>query len=155
MTLDACCGPILAGAPAPTAEALMRSRYSAYVLRNYAHLHRSLDAAQRADYSETNSREWAESARWQGLEVRGTEAGGPDDAEGTVDFVAKFHMQGQDRVHVERARFTREDGRWVYSGEVKPEGGPAPIRREAPKVGRNDPCTCGSGKKYKKCCGKE
>jgi hypothetical protein len=27
-----------------------------------------------------------------------------------------------------------------------------PIRREAPKVGRNDPCPCGSGKKYKKCC---
>jgi preprotein translocase subunit SecA len=28
-------------------------------------------------------------------------------------------------------------------------------RREAPKVGRNDPCPCGSGKKYKKCCGKD
>jgi len=27
------------------------------------------------------------------------------------------------------------------------------FRREAPKVGRNDPCSCGSGKKYKKCCG--
>lgn len=29
-----------------------------------------------------------------------------------------------------------------------------PIVRESPKVGRNDPCSCGSQKKYKKCCGK-
>jgi len=28
-----------------------------------------------------------------------------------------------------------------------------PIRRDKPKIGRNDPCTCGSGKKFKKCCG--
>jgi len=27
-----------------------------------------------------------------------------------------------------------------------------PIKRDGPKVGRNDPCPCGSGKKYKKCC---
>jgi preprotein translocase subunit SecA len=29
-----------------------------------------------------------------------------------------------------------------------------PIRKTAPKIGRNEPCPCGSGKKYKKCCGK-
>ncbi len=34
-----------------------------------------------------------------------------------------------------------------------PEPISATIRREAPKVGRNDPCPCGSGKKHKKCCG--
>jgi len=31
----------------------------------------------------------------------------------------------------------------------------APVRRDTPKVGRNDPCPCGSGRKYKKCCGSE
>jgi preprotein translocase subunit SecA len=31
---------------------------------------------------------------------------------------------------------------------------PAPVKREGKKVGRNDPCPCGSGKKYKKCCGR-
>jgi len=43
----------------------------------------------------------------------------------------------------------------------QPAPGPAPavpagvrtVQRETPKVGRNDPCPCGSGKKYKKCCG--
>src|SRR5690606_8558790 len=51
LEFDACCGPILAGAPAPTAEALMRSRYTAYVKRNYKHLEESLSAEQRADFS--------------------------------------------------------------------------------------------------------
>jgi hypothetical protein len=35
----------------------------------------------------------------------------------------------------------------------EPEGPPAPLINAAPKVGRNDPCPCGSGRKYKKCCG--
>ena len=43
-------------------------------------------------------------------------------------------------------------------GESKPqnasENKPQPIRNEGPKIGRNDPCPCGSGKKYKNCCGK-
>jgi SEC-C motif domain protein len=152
-TFDACCGPILEGAPAPTAEALMRSRYTAYVKRNYAHLKRSLSADQREDFSEKDAREWAEAAQWMGLEITGTEAGGPEDSEGMVDFIARFRMEGQERAHVEKARFAREEGAWVYAGTIEPETAAAPIRREAPKVGRNDPCPCGSGKKYKKCHG--
>ena len=50
LAYDACCGPIIAGAPAATAEALMRSRYSAYVQRAYAHLGRTLSAEQRKDF---------------------------------------------------------------------------------------------------------
>ena len=146
-----CCGPILAGAPAPTAEALMRSRYSAYLERNYSHLRRSLSAEQQADYSEQDAREWAESAEWLGLEITATEGGGETDQEGTVDFVARFRISGEERKHVEKARFIREDGRWVYAGQIVPKT--EPVRREAPKVGRNDPCPCGSGKKYKKCHG--
>ena len=54
--------------------------------------------------------------------------------------------------HHERAEFSRIDGRWFYiDGEmIKAK----PVVREAPKVGRNEPCPCGSGKKYKKCCGR-
>ena len=148
---DDCCGPILAGAPAPTAEALMRSRYAAYVQRNYIHLRRSLSREQQADFSEKDAREWAESSEWLGLEITGTEGGGPDDQTGTVDFVARFKINGEERKHVEKASFIREDGNWVYAGQVVPKA--EPVRREAPKVGRNDPCPCGSGKKYKKCHG--
>jgi SEC-C motif-containing protein len=148
---DQCCGPILAGAPAATPEALMRSRYTSYVKRHYVHLRRSLSAEQQADFSEQDARDWAESAQWLGLEITGTEGGAETDAEGTVDFVARFKSAGEERKHVEKARFTREDGRWVYAGMIVPKA--EPVRREEPKIGRNDPCPCGSGKKYKKCHG--
>ena len=150
-TLAGCCGPVLDGAPAATPEALMRSRYSAYAKRNYIHLRRSLSAEQQADFSEKDARDWAESSEWLGLEITGTEGGGEADTEGTVDFVARFKTAGEERKHVEKARFTREDGRWVYAGMIVPKA--EPVRRESPKVGRNDPCPCGSGKKFKKCCG--
>jgi len=151
LAYEACCGPIIAGAPAPTAEALMRSRYSAYVKHAYEHLGSSLSAEQRKDFSVEQSKTWAESSEWLGLKIIRTEKGGPDDTEGVVDFSARFRSAGKDQEHLESARFTREDGRWVYDGVVPAEG--HTVRREAPKVGRNDPCPCGSGKKYKKCCG--
>ena len=151
LEFDACCGPILAGAPAPTAEALMRSRYTAYVKRNYKHLEESLSAEQRADFSLKDARAWAESAEWLGLDILDTTGGGADDTEGTVRFRARFRSGGEDREHLENARFTRENGRWVYAGFVEEKA--EPVRRAEPKVGRNDPCPCGSGKKYKKCHG--
>jgi len=52
----------------------------------------------------------------------------------------------------EKSEFVRTDGQWLFTRPLRT--GPAPIRSTAPKVGRNDPCPCGSGKKYKKCCGK-
>lgn len=148
---EVCCAPILAGAPAPTAEALMRSRYTAYVRHDVAHLERSLSREQRADFNPADARQWAESSEWLGLTITSTTQGEPDDSEGTVGFTARFRTNGQEQKHVEVARFTREEGNWVYAGQE--ETSPTPVRREAPKVGRNDPCPCGSGKKYKKCCG--
>jgi SEC-C motif domain protein len=151
LAFEECCGPILAGAPAATAEALMRSRYTAYVRRDYAHLERSLTQEERADFKIADARRWAESSEWLGLKITETTGGGPGDAEGTVAFVARFRSGGQDREHVETARFVQEDGRWAYAGQE--EKAPVTVRREGPKIGRNDPCPCGSGKKYKKCCG--
>jgi SEC-C motif-containing protein len=151
LAFEACCGPVIAGAPAATAEALMRSRYSAYAKRSYEHLERSLGTAQRKDYVPEEAKRWAESSEWLGLTILRTEKGGPDDAEGLVEFSARFRAEGKDYEHVETALFGREDGRWVYAGQVPPKG--QTVRRETPKVGRNDPCPCGSGRKYKKCCG--
>jgi SEC-C motif domain protein len=148
---EVCCGPIIGGAAAPTAEALMRSRYSAYVKHEIAHLGRTLSAAERKDFSEENAKKWAESSEWLGLAILRTEQGGPDDTEGLVEFSAKYRVQGKDQEHVETALFAREEGQWVYTGQQEPES--QTVRRETPKIGRNDPCPCGSGKKYKKCCG--
>lgn len=141
----------MAGGAAATAEALMRSRYTAYVKRDYKHLGESLSVAQRADYSEADAREWAESAEWLGLEILETVGGGEGDEEGTVRFCARFRVGGEEREHLEVARFEREEGRWVYAGRVDEEA--KPVRRAEPKVGRNEPCPCGSGKKFKKCHG--
>jgi SEC-C motif-containing protein len=67
-----------------------------------------------------------------------------------VRFAAQYRQDGVRLVHHERSTFRREDGQWVYvDGEVDPKSPP----RQVAKVGRNDPCPCGSGKKYKKCCG--
>ena len=67
-------------------------------------------------------------------------------------FEARYSVNGMPQSLREDAFFRREDGRWYYvDGNVH---GQDPYRRETPKVGRNEPCPCGSGKKYKKCCGK-
>jgi SEC-C motif-containing protein len=151
LALDACCGPIIAGSPATTAEALMRSRYSAYVTRAYAHLGSSLSAEQRKDFSADDAKRWAESSEWLGLTIHGTEKGGLADTTGLVDFTARFKSEGKEHDHREVAVFNREDGRWVYSGQANGPG--KTVRHEKPKPGRNAPCPCGSGKKFKKCCG--
>jgi SEC-C motif-containing protein len=129
----------------------MRSRYSAYVQRAYDHLERSLSAEQRKDFSADDAKKWAEGSEWLGLTINQTEKGGESDEQGMVQFTARFKNGGQEQEHNEAAVFTREEGRWVYAGHLEPKG--QTIRREEPKVGRNDPCPCGSGKKYKKCCG--
>ncbi|WP_184046066.1 YchJ family protein [Roseospira visakhapatnamensis] len=149
--LEACCGPLLAGTPAPTAEALMRSRYVAYTRGDIDHLVRTMSVEARVDFDPIEARSIATDARWDGLEVHAVAGGGPDDDAGEVEYVARFRYKGQNRFHHERARFERDaQGAWqVAGGEANPRSAP----RRVVKVGRNDPCPCGSGKKYKKCCG--
>ncbi len=153
LPLDHCCGPILDGElPAPTAEALMRARYSAYVERCFDFLGESLHPHHRSDYDALATRRWAEEAKWMGLKVAAVEGGGEGDDQGSVEFVATYKEKEMIRRHHEISRFKRQDDHWYYvDGElVKPE---TEIHR-TPKIGRNDPCPCGSGKKFKKCCGR-
>ncbi len=147
-----CCAPYVTGAePAPTAEALMRSRYSAYVECNIDYLGETLHPNHRSDWDREATRRWAEDAEWQGLEILATDAGGPGDEDGWVEFAASFVEEGKPRRHHERSRFQRQGGRWYYVDGELPK--PQTQRRATARVGRNDPCPCGSGKKYKKCCG--
>jgi SEC-C motif domain protein len=145
-----CCGPYLAGAPAPTAEALMRSRYTAYARREVDYIIATHEPATRAEVDRETTDQWARESEWLGLTVLATEAGGPNDERGMVEFVARYRAQGHDLTHRERSTFARIEGRWYFvDGEVVK---PAPVRAE-PKAGRNDPCPCGSGKKFKRCHG--
>ena len=143
-----CCKPLLSGDHlACTAEALMRSRYTAYVVRDIAYLLKSWHPSTRPDNIDT-----ATIPEWSGLNIIRTEKGMETDSEGVVEFQATaFSPKNMLRLH-EVSRFVKEDGQWLYvDGDIK--NNPLPVERRGPKIGRNDPCHCGSGKKFKKCCG--
>ena len=152
VTYNECCLPLIKGErPALTAEELMRSRYSAYAMREIGYLNTSLHPDHRKDFDEKTTSAWAESSEWHKLEIVKTIAGGAEDKEGKVEFIATYTDKGIKRDHHELSTFKKEDGKWyLVNGEVQP---PKQVVREAPKTGRNDPCPCGSGKKFKKCCG--
>lgn len=107
---ESCCGPILIGdSIAPTAERLMRSRFTAFAVGDAAYLLRSWHPSTRP-----NDLELDPSTRWTRLDILHTEAGGPFDTDGIVEFEA-FHRE--DGVHSslrERSRFVRENRVWTY-----------------------------------------
>lgn len=148
-----CCGAYHSGErPAPTAEALMRSRYCAFVKEDVAYLKKTLTPDQQRDFSEKETLRWAKESEWLGLEIiRTEEEGGEEDDKGVVEFVARFRFEDREQEHRETARFEKKDGNWLYAGALNTPANR--VQREGPKLGRNDPCPCGSGKKYKKCCG--
>jgi SEC-C motif-containing protein len=152
-SLNGCCKPFIDGtAKAPTAEALMRSRYTAYALQDIDYLESTLHGAELRDFDKDATAKWARDSTWLGLEIVNTSAGSSDDKDGTVEFKARYERDGVVQEHHEVSLFRKVDGRWLYSGGK--EVGPVQFKREAPKTGRNEPCPCGSGRKYKKCCGK-
>lgn len=128
----------------------MRSRYAAYVRGDLDYIERTHAPEAQGAFNRTMAEEMVSRVRWLGLQVRETIGGGADDDTGSVEFAARFRKDGAEHLHHERAHFRRADGRWVYvDGEFNPRGNP----RRVEKVGRNEPCHCGSGRKFKKCCG--
>jgi len=118
LPLAQCCGPLHGGEPAPSAERLMRSRYSAFVLGNVPYLLATWHASTRPAELEL------EPAKWLGLELRHHALNGPEAAE--VEFVARFRAGGRAVRQHERSRFVREGGRWFYvDGQSDPSGTPA------------------------------
>ena len=113
---DACCGVFHGGALPATAAQLMRSRYSAFVLADERYLLASWAAATRPATLDLSA---DGQVKWLGLQLLDTVAGTPDDADGVVEFVARYKIGGRAyRLH-ERSRFIREDGAWRYlDGEL-------------------------------------
>jgi SEC-C motif-containing protein len=146
-----CCEPLIQGKnEAKTAEALMRSRYSAHVKLAFDYVHDTLHPSKRTE-EDRQGADWSKKFDWQSLDIVRTEAGGPDDDTGIVEFIAKYRKNGKAFGYREVATFAREEGRWYFVDGEAPE--PVQSVRKGPKIGRNAPCPCGSGKKYKKCCG--
>lgn len=110
-----CCGRFLSGqARAGTAEALMRSRYSAYVTLNISYLKETLWPQNRVGFDEAATAQWARENHWTGLSVLEIQKGSETDREGTVLFEAKYLAGGRLNTHRERSRFRKKAGRWYY-----------------------------------------
>jgi len=152
-TYDECCRELIEGTiPAQTPEALMRSRYTAFAKADVQYLLDTVHPDQRKDHDAGSIRKWSEKSIWRGLTIKETRDGGPDDREGTVEFIAEYIEKDKKKRHHEVARFKKQNDNWYfYDGEAPAQ---TQIVHASPKVGRNDPCPCGSGKKYKKCCGR-
>lgn len=146
-----CCEPVLVDIKnAKTAEAVMRSRYSAYVLKDYNHLYESLHPDHRKDFDQDATKQWAEAAEWVQFELMNKDEN-DEEGKATLEFAAHFKIGKEIVKHHEISTFEKIEGCWYFvNGDtVKP----VPVKKEN-KVNRNDPCPCGSGQKYKKCCGK-
>ncbi len=148
-----CCEPYIEGnTKAPTAEALMRSRYTAYTQVNMAYIEKTHHPSHRHDLDLPNTETWARQAEWLGLEVINCEQGQANDDRGQVEFKARYRLSDKEYTLHELSDFANKQGTWFYVDGRLPDV--QQYVREAPKVGRNDPCICGSGKKFKKCCGR-
>ncbi len=143
-----CCGVYHNGSRyAPTAEALMRSRYSAFVLKLEAYVLATWDSTKRPKGVEFAS----DPTQWQRLEIIECKKGLANDTKGIVEFKAYYQMHEDDYVLHEISRFVKRENRWFYlDGTVKALAKP----KQETNLGLNAPCACGSGKKYKRCCGK-
>jgi SEC-C motif-containing protein len=117
-----CCAPAHRGRASATAEALMRSRYTAFVLDDAAYVLRSWHPKTRPADVEPDA-----GLRWTGLQVIDASGGGLFDAEGIVEFRAHYRDAGRPGEMHERSRFVRHDGQWVYWGPILTEGSLATI----------------------------
>jgi SEC-C motif-containing protein len=125
----------------------MRSRYSAFVLGEIDYIEETHAVEIKADFNRAEAERTAADVEWQGLDVLASSESGDT---GTVEFNIRFRRDGNDYGQHELSSFRREHGRWLYTGG---KVGAKPPPRHVIKIGRNDPCPCASGKKYKKCCG--
>lgn len=134
----------------------MRARYCAYVAKDVDFVMETTLPSSRGDSDISAMKAWAEQSEWEGLEIVSTSNGKASDQQGEVEFIARYRLQGIAQKHHEKSLFVKEDGIWYFKdGDVLASG---PTEKAAPivnsnKTGRNDPCLCGSGKKFKKCCG--
>ena len=140
-TYAACCAPFHEGAKPASAEELMRSRYSAYVLQKTDYLVATTVPAQRHLLDVSGMAAWSRSAEWLGLDILAhiPKIGGHH---AQVEFVAHFRENGGICRHRERSVFVNIGGSWYFIDPTVP----LPAMKQA--------CICDSGKKFKACCGR-
>ncbi len=137
-----CCGIYISGVkPAPSPEALMRSRYTAFCLNDLGYLRHTWHPDTLPELCDD------EPSNWVGLEILSTEIDGDT---GLVEFKAKLIHEGKLEVLHEESDFEKIAGRWVYHSGIFKNPNASPI-----KIGRKSPCPCNSGEIFKHCHGKK
>lgn len=146
-----CCGQYLEDGKMPTtAEQLMRSRYTAYATGNVDYIKETTAPADQKDFDMEAAKNWAADSEWKGFEILSKDKGEATDEEGIIEFVARYRINDKVESHHEVSSFKKIDGRWFFmDGQIITQ-----VVNRDNKVGRNEPCPCGSGKKFKKCCDK-
>jgi SEC-C motif-containing protein len=115
LTYEKCCQPYIDGRrPAEAPAQLMRSRFSAYALGKVDYLMITTCAAEREKLDRLELASYCKTVKCVGLKIVSTQLGGKDDAEGLVTFHASLQVNGKRHLHIEKSRFIREEGRWVY-----------------------------------------
>ncbi len=144
-----CCEPLITGAKVgETAEEVMRSRYVAYAKKNIDYIMKTTHPDTIGELNREELQEWADNTTWERLDILNSDAD-----TGVVDFVAYYREDDTVVSHHELAQFKQVEDQWFFHDAQFPKT--ETIVNTQPKVGRNDKCPCGSGKKYKKCCGKK
>lgn len=132
-----------------SAEMTMKARYSAYVKGEIGYIEKTHNPNKKEEFNVEEVTAWSKNAIWLGIEILNVHQGSERDHDGVVEFIASYMIEGKKLRHRERSSFQKINGEWFFmDGEMINET----VRRDGPKVGRNDNCPCGSGKKYKKCC---
>jgi SEC-C motif-containing protein len=137
-------------ARAETAEELLHARYLAFTKNDIDFIVDTHHPKTRGDVKREEVSEWAKNSEWMGLTVHQKLGGEASDTQGQIVFLVKYKSDGKEHDHWEHSFFEKDGGEWKFLDGQPPKTGP--LRRTEPKVGRNDPCSCGSGKKFKKCC---
>ena len=136
-----CCEPFHKGTALPeTAEQLMRSRYAAYTQVNIPYIVATTVPSQQPLLDQAAMEEWGKSTQWAGLNIV---AHKPNISKihSTVEFNAFFQTEEGMKAHHELSLFVKIDGHWYF------------VDPTVPLPSQKQPCVCGSGKKFKHCCG--
>lgn len=143
-----CCQPLHEYSKKPdTASCLMRSRFTAYAMQNSSYLLETWVESKRP--KEINFSK--EKSEWTKLEIIKTKKGEKKDSKGVVEFKAYYTLDNEGHVMKEISRFQKKSGQWLYLDGLVSAVGKV---NKSESQGKNAPCFCGSGKKFKRCCGK-
>lgn len=130
-----------------TARELLETRYKAFVDGNVDFILESHHPETKNQVDRDSIAAWSTQSQWKGLTIEDEKIQGDKTF---IRFAVKYEKNFETTTHRENAEFRKHEGKWYYFDSEFPKT--EALKRAADKVGRNDPCPCGSGQKFKKCC---